>query len=376
MVRPGDQRDDARPEGVDGDGELQQLFDSLVDPILSIDVDGRILTANPAVERTFGWSRDQILGEPITLLMAEPFRTEHDGYVKRFLDTGERRAIGRVRQVLARHKDGHEFPCELSVSFVKRGEDVRFYGIVRDVSDRERLLERVAQVERLAAVGELAAGVAHEVNNPVNTIINCARLIKAGDPDAQLVDDIIDEGLRIAMIVRDLLDLSRHHDDDFAKVDLEQVVRRALSLLESRFKKEAIAVEVDVAANLASVHGRAHQIQQVLMNLLLNARDALLGSKSERKHVVALRLRNLGEDRVELRVRDNGVGIEEHDLERIFRPFYSKKLNDGGTGLGLAVSRGIIQAHGGSIAAHSRVGDYAEFVIVLPAFGNSASEVG
>ncbi|HMQ23574.1 MAG TPA: PAS domain S-box protein, partial [Planctomycetota bacterium] len=218
MVRPGDQRDDARPEGVDGDGELQQLFDSLVDPILSIDVDGRILTANPAVERTFGWSRDQILGEPITLLMAEPFRTEHDGYVKRFLDTGERRAIGRVRQVLARHKDGHEFPCELSVSFVKRGEDVRFYGIVRDVSDRERLLERVAQVERLAAVGELAAGVAHEVNNPVNTIINCARLIKAGDPDAQLVDDIIDEGLRIAMIVRDLLDLSRHHDDDFAKV--------------------------------------------------------------------------------------------------------------------------------------------------------------
>ncbi|MCA8972453.1 MAG: PAS domain S-box protein, partial [Planctomycetes bacterium] len=343
--------------------ELDQFTDSLVDPILSIDTQGTILTANPPVERVFGWTREQLVGDHISVLMAEPFRSEHDDYVQRFLDTGERRAIGRVRQVLARHKDGHEFACELSVSVVEVDGAVRFYGIVRDVSDRERLLERVAQVERLAAVGELAAGVAHEVNNPVNTIINCAKLMKAGDDDPQLVDDIIDEGLRIAMIVRDLLDLSRQHDDDFAPVDLENVVRRTLALLESRFAKDAISVDVEIAEGLSRIHGRAHQMQQVLTNLLLNARDALLGAKGDRERVVSVRLRNVGPDRVEIRVHDNGVGIEEHDLERIFRPFYSKKLANGGTGLGLAVSRGIVHGHGGSIAAHSRIGEYAEFVI-------------
>lgn len=350
---------------------LSQLFDSLVDPILSIDVEGRVLTANPAVERVFGYEKEELVGNKVNMLMAEPFRGEHDTYIERYLDTGERRAIGRVRQVLARHKDGHEFPCELSVSFVKTGDSMRFYGIVRDVSEREKLMERVAQVERLAAVGELAAGVAHEVNNPVNTIINCARLLKDGDDDPQLLDDIVDEGLRIAMIVRDLLDFAREHPDDFEPVDLARVINRTKSILESRITKDDIEIHIDTGDDLARIHGRAHQIQQVLMNLVLNARDALVSLTDRPSKTISIRARNVGDSKVEIRVRDNGPGIEECDLERIFRPFFSRKIGKGGTGLGLAVSRGIVHAHEGSIAAHSRVGEYSEFVVVLPARGES-----
>lgn len=347
------------------DAVLNQLFDSLIDPILCIDARGIVHRINQSTIDTFGYPARELLGQNVKLLMAEPYRSAHDGYIANYFATGEERAIGRVRQVNARHKDGREFPCELSVSRVEAPEGIRFYGIVRDVSEREGILERVAQVERLAAVGELAAGVAHEINNPVNTIINCAKLVKDGDDDPQLVDDIIDEGLRIAMIVRDLLDLSREQSRDGELVETAEVLRRVINLLSTRMSKDGITIDLELDPELGRIRGRSHQIQQVLMNLTLNARDALLTTERAEKRIRIV-ARNAGEHDIEIRVRDNGPGIVEHDLERIFRPFFTKKTDRGGTGLGLSVSRSIIQAHEGSIAAHSSVGEYAEFVVLLP----------
>lgn len=349
----------------DGETLLNQLFDSLVDPILCIDSKGTVWRANDAVTRAFGFEQRELIGTNVKILMAEPYRSAHDGYIQRYLETGEARAIGLVRQVMGRRKDGEEFPLELSVSRVETEEGPRFYGILRDVTDRERILERVAQVERLAAAGELAAGVAHEINNPINTILNCAKLIKDGDRDEQLVDDILDESLRIAAIVRDLLDLARDGDSGREIFEIANIVEKVRNLLSARLRKDGISIDARVDPDLPALRGRGHQIQQVLMNLTLNARDALLHVDRPTKRI-EIAARTIGSDKVELRVRDNGPGIARDDLDRVFRPFFTNKIDRGGTGLGLSVSRSIVEAHEGSIAAHSALGEYAEFVVLLP----------
>ncbi len=351
---------------------MKQAFDdmleSLVDPVMVINSGGILLEANPAACRMFGWTREELIGGPVTKLMAEPYRSEHDGYLQNFLTTGETKAIGRVRKVTAQHRSGREFPCELSVSFAMVDGEHRFYGIVRDMTEREEMVARLSQVERLAAMGELAAGVAHEVNNPVNTIINCAQLVKDGDDDPTLLDDIIQEGMRIAMIVRDLLDFAADRSDQFVPVSLADVTERVTKLVARRLERQGIHVEAEHEPDLPTVSGISHQIQQVLLNLVLNARDVLTEvERDEPRIVVHVRRAEFeGRPAVQLSVRDNGPGVAEADRERIFEPFVSKKKSNG-TGLGLAVSRGIVSDHGGTIELDSVLGEYAEFRITLPA---------
>lgn len=347
--------------------DFDAMLEHLVDPVLAIDERGVVLHVNPAATKLFGWTREELLGQKVNVLMGEPYRTEHDGYLAHYLATGETRAIGRVRKVLGRHRSGREFPAELSVSFVRTAAGLRFYGIVRDITEREQMVARLAQVERLAAMGELAAGIAHEVNNPVNTIINCAQLIKDGDDDPARLDDVIQEGMRIATIVRDLLDFARDRSGDYEDIDVEQQVRRVLSLVERRIERQGIRLDAELDTSLPTVSGLGHQIQQVLLNLILNARDALVESTAapdRPKHILVSATCSDGQ--VLLRVRDNGPGVAAEDRERIFEPFFSRRRVQEGTGLGLAVSRGIVEAHGGSITLRSEVGAFAEFEIALP----------
>jgi two-component system sensor kinase FixL len=350
-----------------------RVVDSLVDPLLSIDGGGIVLTANPAAERVFGWRASELRGRNVSMLMGEPYRSEHDGYVRRYLETGERRAIGYTRKVLGRRRNGDEFPCELSVSEVRVGERRVFYGVVRDISDREELATRLAQAERLATVGELAAGIAHEINNPVNTIINCAQAVKEGDRDPGTVNDILQEGMRIAGIVRGILDFARDRRETPVLTDLGDVVRRTASLMEGRMQSSRIRLRLDLPADLPRARAVPQQVQQLLLNLLLNARDALVEAGRDAREIAVALVVPPGGGAVQLRVRDNGPGIPERDLERVFQPFFTTKR--GGHGLGLAVCRRIAAEHGGRLWAESRPGEYAEFVFELPAEG-AAAEAG
>ena len=229
------------------------------------------------------------------------------------------------------------------------------------------MVARLAQVERLAAMGELAAGIAHEVNNPVNTIINCAQLVADGDDDPSLLDDIVQEGMRIATIVRDLLDFARDRSDERADVEIDQPIDRVLSLVSRRLERQGIRLVSEIEDGLPTIQGRSHQIQQVLLNLVLNARDAIveagaeLGREGEIRVIAARR-----DDSVVVTVRDNGPGIAAGELEKIFEPFFSRRRGHDGTGLGLAVTRGIVEDHGGTIRARSEVGEFAEFEVRLP----------
>lgn len=363
--------------------ELERVVDAILDPIASIDEQGRILSVNPAVERVFGWPREELLGRNVSVLMGEPYRREHDGYIAHYLRTGDARAIGRVRKVLGRRRDGTEFPCELSVSEIRGpGAKRRFVGVVRDISEREQIAARLAHTERLAALGELAATVAHEVNNPVNTIINCAQLVKDGDDDPQLLQHITEEGVRIASIVRDLLDFARDRHDENSTVHVGDVVRRTLSLSQGRIEKHGIRLRVDLAPDLPALRARSQQLQQVLLNLLLNARDALVGdgrSSVQPGKEIAIRAEPAGNGvhrMIRLSVRDNGPGIAPENLERVFQPFFTTKADRGGNGLGLAVSRGIVQEHGGTLTVRSEPGEFCEFIVELPVREEDAPDHG
>ena len=348
---------------------LQGVLDAVIDPIIAIDVQGIVLHANPACTATFGWQPEDLIGRNVKVLMGEPYRSEHDDYIARYLESGKRWAIGLVRTVVGRRKNGEDFPCNISISEIPGAGRMRFVGVIRDTSETEELSMRLAQAGRLAAVGELAAGVAHEINNPVNTIINCAQLVRDGDEDPKLLDDIVHEGLRIASIVRDLLDFSREPRDERSLTRVEDVVERTLSLVSRRLEKQGIELEVDLDGDLAPVMARGQQLEQVLLNLLLNARDALSESSRRDGNKIQITAANEVDDatRVVLRVRDNGPGIAFDAQERIFQPFFTTKRDRGGTGLGLSVSFGIIQAHDGTLRVASRPGEFCEFTIDLPA---------
>ncbi|PIE24450.1 MAG: hypothetical protein CSA62_04010 [Planctomycetota bacterium] len=360
------------------ESQLYNVLQSVVDPIVVIDHCGGVLECNAAVQEVFGWSREQLCGQNVKVLMAEPYRSEHDGYIERYLKDGIPRAIGKVRRVVGIRKNGQQFPCEISISEMREAGNVEFVGIVRDIAEREQMNSMLVQAERLAAVGELAAGVAHEVNNPINTILNCAQLIQDGDEDEVLIEDIVYESKRIASIVRDLLDFARDRQDDMSSVHIEQVISRTLSLVARRIEKQGIQVELSVPKQLPIIHARSQQLQQVLLNLILNARDALTRGLDAavhddlRIHIAAAEIEEDEGRWVRISVRDNGIGIDPSVLDRIFQPFFTTKRGSGGTGLGLSVSMGIVRGHHGrlSVVSGSEFGDGslrgAEFRVDLP----------
>jgi two-component system sensor kinase FixL len=348
---------------------LEHAFHAVLDPIMVIDELGIVLAANPATERVFGWPAADIVGHNVKLIMGEPYRSEHDGYVRNYLRTGERRAIGKIRKVIGRRRDGSEFPCELSVSEVHTDASRRFFGVVRDVSEREHFAMRMAAAERLAAVGEAAAGIAHEVNNPVNTIINCAQMIKDGDTAPELCDHVIQEGVRIAGFVRELMNVASDREEDYCRLDVREPLRRALALLAVRLRHAGIHVSVEAGDGLPQVRARPHRLQQVFLNVLLNALDALrdLPRRDKRVDVSTRAVAVDGKPFVAVTVRDNGPGVPEYARERVFQPFFTTKKPGEGTGLGLAVSSTIVRDHGGRIELRSEVGQFAEFTVWLPA---------
>ncbi len=244
---------------------------------------------------------------------------------------------------------------------------VRFFtAVIRDITERKEMQARLAQTERLAAVGELAAGVAHEVNNPINTIINSAQLMMDGDPAEEHTSIILEEGQRIADIVSDLLQFARGDRDSPQPTILTEVVQRTVRLVGENFKRHGIALQVDVDQDLPLVRARPQQLQQVLLNLLINAKDALLQDTRPRPRSVRLGVApSAGGDTVLLSVRDSGPGIPADLGERIFEPFVTTKRARGGTGLGLSISRTLVEGFGGSLTVVSSP-EGADFRVVLP----------
>jgi PAS domain S-box-containing protein len=252
--------------------------------------------------------------------------------------------------------------------------------IVRDLSEQKRLAAekdsiqlQLFQSSKLASIGELSAGVAHEINNPLNGIINFAQLLKDGDTaqtasEQRMIDGIIEEGQRISKIVRDLLTFARLDFHELTRVNIAETIATSVSLFGHQLDKDGITLEVDVPKNLPSVYAEGSRLRQVVVNMISNAHHALRVKDSERKDflIKAGTVDKQGQQYLRLEFFDNGIGIKQENLNKIFDPFFTTRRDKGGTGLGLSLSFGIIREFGGTIMVESEEGNYTRFIVELP----------
>jgi two-component system, LuxR family, sensor kinase FixL len=361
--------------------EFQAIMDAAVDGVVLVDHRGLIQAFNRAAERLFGYPAAEVLGANISILMAEPDRSAHDGYIARFLETRVPHIIGRGREVEARRKDGSLFPVFLSVGAVEGSEPPRFIGFVQDISfrrraeeDTHRLQERLTHVSRLATVGEMSAGIAHELNQPLTAVANyaqaCDRLLGMPDPDIEEIREalkqITTQAVRAGDIIRRLRALARNDVMKREPTDINVLIGELMELIQLDAKTHDVHYRTDLAVRLPQVEVDRAQVQQVVLNLVRNAIEALAESTTTPRQIT-VRTQELADRSVEITVCDNGPGVSQTIAPRLFDPFCTSKTH--GTGLGLAISRTIIKSHQGSLDYRPNTPRGACFTVRLPLTG-------
>lgn len=340
---------------------LRSILDTVPDAMVMIDDTGHILSFSKAAERLFGYAEGELIGENVSTLMPSPDRERHDGYLERYRKTGEKRIIGIGRLVTARRRDGTTFPMELSVGEAMIGEHRVYTGFIRDLTERQdyekrlhTLQDELAHVSRVTAMGTLATSIAHELNQPLTAIANYVETASdmLAEPTSEKIavirealDECARESIRAGQIVRRLRDYISRGETERQVVPLHRLVSEASALAFVSTGSEALEFDVRIGGDDVVLVDRV-QIQQVLLNLIRNAIEAMQQARFRRLTITAVR-REPGY--VEVIVSDNGPGLAAEVKERLFEPFVSTK--DTGMGVGLSISRTIVEAHDGRIWA-------------------------
>jgi two-component system, LuxR family, sensor kinase FixL len=358
--------------------ELRALLDAAVDAIVMIDEQERMTTFNPAAERLFGYSAQAAIGQPVEMLMPEPYRSEHHGYVSRYLDTGQPHIIGVGRETLGRRSNGETFPIALSVGEAQGPNGRRFVAFIRDLTEQRaaeqsaRALElRLSQVGRFNVMGEMAAGIAHEINQPLGAIATYAqaakRILERDQPEMQALIDVckkIDEqALRAGRVLENLRKFIRKQDIRVEPIDTNRAILDVLNLIEADAHAEGMRVAVRLGAGLPTVRANTVQLQQVVLNLTRNAVDAMRDSTGKERSIEVVTART-DKGGVRVSVIDHGPGVPRQLGDNIFHPFVTTKRE--GLGVGLAISRTIVQSYGGTLAYKDNPAGGAIFVVELP----------
>jgi two-component system sensor kinase FixL len=359
------------------DSRLNALLDAAVDAIVLISPQGLITRFNPAAERIFGYAEADVLGQNVSMLMPEPYHSDHDGYLHRYLRTGEQRIIGIGREVVARRRDGSMFPIDLSVGEFSAGEERGFVGILRDISDRlrshhetEDLRARLAHVGRIGTLGEMVSGIAHEVNQPLTAIANyasaCRRMLESGMARpvelAETLEKIALQAERAGQVIRGLRNLVRRKEEQREPLDVSQLAREVARLTEFELRQSNLRLVLNLAPALPKVMADGIQIQQVLLNLIRNGFDAMVEQASGDAIEITT---TAGDGVVELTVKDSGPGIPAAIAERLFEPFVTTKAT--GIGLGLSICKSIVSAHNGALTLRDNGATGTTFLLSLPA---------
>ncbi len=363
----------------DREARLSAILDTAVDGIITIDEGGIIESVNAATERIFGYAGEELVGNNITMLMPSPYREKHDEYITRYIRTGEPRIIGIGREAEGQHKDGRRFPIDLAVSEVRVGGSRLFTGLVRDISARRRAEDEarrrsadLAHAARLSTIGELTSGIAHEVNQPLTAVVNfaeaCLRMLRSGNADSQKLENALGQiavqGQRAGHIIRHLRRLARKGESERVRIDLGHLVRDVLGLFSSELHASGITLDLVLDESGPAVKCDRIQIEQVVLNLVRNAMDALEEGPADGRELTIRTRANSGET-IELTVEDTGGGFGADGSDGIFELFFTTKAD--GLGMGLSISRTIIEDHGGRLWASPRPGGGAIFHVTLPA---------
>jgi two-component system NtrC family sensor kinase len=389
------------------EARYRRLTEGCLDAVVVADAQGRISLFNPAAEAIFGYQAQEVLGQPLTVLIPEELREAHHQGFQRYLEARRPRLVGRTVELCGRRKSGETFPLELSLNAVDVEGEIQFIGSIRDQTERQRMRAVLAQTERLASIGLLSAGVAHEINNPLSYVANNLAVIERdlkgvramidvyesthdllaqyapdrldqvrairADLDWSYVRDNLDrmiqrtrEGVqRVASIVHNLRGLARTSPPKMEEAYLPDLLAGALEMVQGRLRRRNITVETSIEPHLPRVTCVSNQISQVFLNLLVNAAQAIETAACPEGGRIQVAIRTVGDEQI-LEFVDNGCGIDPANLPHLFDPFFTTKPVGEGTGLGLSISHGIVTGHGGRIEVESQPGHGACFRVALP----------
>ncbi len=373
--RSGERAASVHAELSDREAHLRSILDTIPDAMIVIDEAGLIRSFSPAAERLFGWTADEAAGRNVSILMPSPHREAHDQYLERYYSTGERRIIGIGRVVVGERRDGSTFPMELAVGEVKSREGRYFTGFVRDLTERQETESRLQElqselvhVSRLTALGEMASALAHELNQPLSAISNYvtgsrAMLCREGADAAKVADALeraSEQALRAGQIIRRLRDFVARGETERRIENLPRLLQDAGALALVGAREHGIDVRFAIDPGAGLVLADKVQVQQVVLNLIRNAMDAMEESPRRELRIEA----RAGEDGMaEVSVADTGPGIGEEIAGQLFQPFVTTKAN--GMGIGLSISRTIIESHGGRLWAEPAPGGGTVFHFTL-----------
>ena len=339
---------------------LSAIINTTVDGIIVIDARGSIETLNPAAERLFGYSADEVLGKNVNVLMPPPFHDEHDAYLTRYLTTGQARIIGIGREVVGLRKDGSTFPLHLSVGEMHIDGERKFTGILHDLSRRVELEAQLRERDALAKLGEMAAMIAHEVKNPLAGIRGVVQVIggrmPAESPDRQMMGEIVKRVDALDAMMKDLLLFARPPKPNRAPTDVVSLLTATAALMKE--DEGARKVDVQIAGGSPPVSADGEMLKMVFHNLLINGAHAMQGEGRIDVNVSAF-------DRsCRIAVRDAGPGIPLDVRKKIFMPFFTTKRR--GTGLGLPTAKRFVEAHDGMITVDCPPSGGTEVTVQLP----------
>lgn len=357
---------------------LEALLQATLDAIIIADESGTILRTNPAACRLFQYDADELINQNVKILMPATDADEHDGYMRHHIETGEERIIGKTREVEGLRKDQTTFPLHLSVGRANIAERVLFVGILHDLSHRQAAEEALARSQRLEAIGQMTGGIVHDFNNLLTVVIGNLELLEMrGVTDTQkaLVNEALESAELGADLTTRLMVFARKGNLKPEKTDLKGLCEDTLAILR-RTLGSSVHIVADCPSDLHDVLIDPAQFQSALMNLALNARDAM-GGKGE----LLISAGNVTIDDtyiaqetdidpgtyVRLSVSDNGAGMSKDAQMRAFEPFFTTKSESGGTGLGLAMVYGFVRQSGGHITLYSELGLGSSFGLYFPA---------
>jgi two-component system sensor kinase FixL len=365
---------------------LRSILNTVPDATVVIDEQGGITSFSAAAVRQFGYMEAEVLGSNVSILMPEPYHHEHDGYIRRYLTTGEKRIIGIDRVVVGRRKDGSTFPMKLAVGEMRSSSGRFFTGFIRDLTEREesearlqKIQSELARLARVNELGEMASTLAHELNQPLAAIANytqgCVRFLDDLDDAAaerlrEPLEETAKQSLRAGGIIRHLREFVTRGETEMRLETMRTLIEEAGALALVGSREQGVRTVFEFAPKGADILVDRVQIQQVLINLMRNAMEAM--RESERRELVVRTITEGGDVVVE--VADTGPGISDEVAARLFQPFVTSKV--GGMGIGLSISKRIIEAHGGQISVSRNQSGGATFRFSLPLAGQEVSDAG
>jgi two-component system sensor kinase FixL len=360
------------------ESHLRSILETIPDAMIVIDGSGVMQFFSSAAERQFGYREGEAIGQNVSMLMPNPDRARHDGYLARYQSTGERHIIGIGRIVTGQRKDGTTFPMHLSIGEMQTGGVPYFTGFVRDLTEHQQTQARLQElqselvhVSRLSAMGEMASALAHELNQPLAAISNYMKgsrrlLADSQDPHRSKIENALDraaeQALRAGQIIRRLRDFVARGESEKRVESLSKLIEEAGALGLAGAREQGVLLRFTLNPEYDSVLVDRVQIQQVLVNLFRNALEAM--AHSPQRELIASTTKVTG-DMIEVAIFDTGHGIPADVMSNLFQTFYTTK--ETGMGVGLSISRSIIEAHGGRMWAESNHSGGATFRFTLPA---------